>query len=210
MEVTALNIDMCDGMNTVERGVKRMFDVVGAVCGLLLLSPLFALVWILLKRQGYGSVIYKQERIGYKGEPFFILKFRTMHTDSEADGLPRLAEKDDSRLTPIGRYLRVYHLDELPQLWNVLRGDMSFVGPRPERKYFIDLIMKENSDYEYIYCMRPGLTSTATLYNGYTDTMQKMLVRLRMDLEYYRTRSLWKDFVILLTTVKFIINGKKF
>ena len=210
MEVTALNIDMCDGMNTVERGIKRMLDVVGAVCGLLLLSPLFALVWMLLKRQGYGSVIYKQERIGYKGEPFFILKFRTMHTDSEADGLPRLAEKDDSRLTPIGRCLRVYHLDELPQLWNVLRGDMSFVGPRPERKYFIDLIMKENSDYEYIYGMRPGLTSTATLYNGYTDTMQKMLVRLRMDLEYYRTRSLWKDFMILLTTVKFIINGKKF
>ena len=101
-------------------------------------------------------------------------------------------------------------MDELPQLWNVLVGDMSFVGPRPERKYFIDQIMAVDPNYEYIYKMRPGLTSWATLYNGYTDTLDKMLVRLRMDLEYYQNRSLWTDLKIIFMTAAFIINGKKF
>ena len=173
-----------DGMNVCERAVKRCLDVMGACVGLVLLSPVFLLIYLLLKKQGYGSAIFSQERIGYKGLPFRIYKFRTMCEESEVDGLPRLAEKDDVRLTPVGKYLRVYHLDELPQLWNVLKGDMSFVGPRPERRYFIDLIMEETSDYEYIYLMRPGLTSKATLHNGYTDTMEKMLIRLRMDLVY--------------------------
>ena len=110
----------------------------------------------------------------------------------------------------MGKFLRVHHLDELPQLWNVFCGDMSFVGPRPERRYFVDLILKENSDYEYIFLMRPGLTSKATLYNGYTDTMQKMLIRLRMDLDYFQRRSLWLDLKIIFTTVSFILKGKKF
>ncbi|WP_337482863.1 sugar transferase, partial [Paraprevotella clara] len=103
-----------------------------------------------------------------------------------------------------------HHLDELPQLWNVFRGDMAFVGPRPERRYFIDLIRKENPDYDYIYLMRPGLTSMATLYNGYTDSMQKMLIRLQMDLEYLQQRSLFLDVKIVLTTIVFILKGKKF
>ena len=119
-------------------------------------------------------------------------------------------KKGDDRLTPVGRFLREHHLDELPQLWNVFRGDMAFVGPRPERRYFIDLIRKENPDYDYIYLMRPGLTSMATLYNGYTDSMQKMLIRLQMDLEYLQQRSLFLDIKIILTTVVFILKGKKF
>lgn len=210
MSRTTAETNIKDGMNVGERVVKRCLDVIGACVGLVLLSPVFLLIYLLLKKQGYGSAIFSQERIGYKGRPFRIFKFRTMCEDSEVDGLPRLAEKDDVRLTPVGKYLRVYHLDELPQLWNVLIGDMSFVGPRPERRFFIDLILEETSDYEYIYLMRPGLTSKATLHNGYTDTMEKMLIRLRMDLDYLRRRSLWLDMKIILTTTVYLLTGKKF
>lgn len=210
MSRTTAETNIKDGMNVGERVVKRCLDVIGACIGLVLLSPVFLLIYLLLKKQGYGSAIFSQERIGYKGRPFRIFKFRTMCEDSEVDGLPRLAEKDDARLTPVGKYLRVYHLDELPQLWNVLIGDMSFVGPRPERRFFIDLILEETSDYEYIYLMRPGLTSKATLHNGYTDTMEKMLIRLRMDLDYLRRRSLWLDMKIILTTTVYLLTGKKF
>ena len=130
--------------------------------------------------------------------------------ESEEEGVPQLAQKGDDRLTPVGRFLREHHLDELPQLINVLRGDMSFVGPRPERKYFIDKIMEQNSDYQYIYLMRPGTTSMATIYNGYTDTMEKMLIRLQMDLDYLRKRSLLLDAKIMCTTAEYILFGKKF
>lgn len=210
MDQFSVGMEVYDGMGAEARAVKRGCDVVFALLGLVLLSPVFLVVYILLRREGQGPVIFRQERIGYKGRAFDILKFRTMRADSEKDGRPRLAERDDDRLTPVGKFLREHHLDELPQLWNVLRGDMSFVGPRPERRYFIDLIRKENPDYDYIFMMRPGLTSKATLYNGYTDTMQKMLVRLRMDLEYLQERSLWTDVKIVATTVSFILKGKKF
>ncbi len=198
-----------DGMNGLERAVKRAFDIVASLCGLILLSPAFLYVFYRLRRQADGPVIFRQERIGKGGRPFNILKFRTMSVDSEPDGVPQLAEKSDLRLTPVGRFLREHHLDELPQLWNVLVGDMSFVGYRPERKYFIDQIMEQNSDYEFLYQMRPGITSMATIYNGYTDTMEKMLIRLQMDLEYLQKRSLWLDLRIILTTASLIGYGKK-
>ncbi len=203
-------MEICDGMNVVEQTVKRGLDTIFALVSLCVLSPVFLLVCILLKCKEGGSVLFRQERIGYKGRPFFILKFRTMRMDAECDGQPQLAEVDDERLTSVGRFLREHHLDELPQLWNVLVGEMSFVGPRPERRYFIELIRRENPDYDYLFLMRPGLTSEATLYNGYTDTMQKMLIRLRMDLEYLQRRSLWLDMKIILVTVFFILKGKKF
>ena len=132
-----------------------------------------------------------------------------MRLDAE-NGTPILAQKEDSRLTSIGKVLRKHHLDELPQLLNVLKGDMSFVGPRPERRYFIEKIRKENPNYDYVYLMRPGLTSMATLHNGYTDTMEKMLKRLEMDLEYLQKRSLWLDAKLIFTTFLYIVNGKKF
>ena len=198
-----------DGMNCVERGIKRAFDIVASLLGLIILSPAILYVYIRLRRQGDGPVIFRQERIGLHGHPFHILKFRTMRLDAEQDGVPQLAEKSDNRLTPVGRYLREHHLDEMPQLWNVLVGDMSFVGYRPERQHFIDQIMKENSDYEQLYQIRPGITSMATIYNGYTDTMEKMLVRLQMDLEYLQKRSLWLDLKIIFTTVRLIGYGKK-
>ena len=133
-----------------------------------------------------------------------------MRVDSENGGEPLLATKGDERLTKIGRILREHHLDELPQLFNVLKGDMSFVGPRPERQFFIEKIRKENPDYDYIFLMRPGLTSMATIHNGYTDTIEKMLIRLEMDLDYLKNRSLWLDAKLIFTTVFYIVNGKKF
>ncbi len=200
----------CDGMSPVERAIKRGFDVLASALGLLLASPFCLLIYLLIKREDGGPAIFKQERIGYGGKPFTLYKFRSMAITSEKDGKPELCQKEDKRLTKIGRFLREHHLDELPQLWNVLKGEMSFVGPRPERKFFIDQIMAVNPDYELLYQLRPGLFSSATLYNGYTDTMEKMLIRLMMDLEYLRRRTLWLDFKIIFLTVFSILTGKKF
>lgn len=202
--------DIRDGMNASQRTIKRIFDVVFALTGMIVLSPVYLLIYVILRVSGGSSVIFRQERIGYGGKPFQILKFRTMTVDSEEDGVPRLTEGESEHITLIGGFLREHHLDELPQLWNVLRGDMSFVGPRPERKFFIDRIMERDPNYEYIYMMHPGLTSDATIYNGYTNTIEKMLVRLRMDLDYLQRRSLWLDAKIILKTGCFIIIGKKF
>lgn len=189
---------------------KRTFDVVCSLLGLIVSSPAFLLISHLIKREDNGPAIFKQERIGYGGRAFTLYKFRSMAVTSEADGQPVLCEKDDKRLTRIGKFLREHHLDELPQLWNVLKGDMSFVGPRPERKFFVDKIMAVNPSYQLLYQLRPGLFSPATLYNGYTDTMEKMLQRLRMDLDYLHNRSMWLDLKIIGLTVVSILTGKKF
>ena len=129
----------------------------------------------------------------------------TQLADAEPDGKPKLQQEGDARLTPVGRFLRRHHLDELPQLWNVLRGDMSLVGYRPERQYFIDQIMERDPRYADLFQMRPGVTSEATVYNGYTDTMEKMLERLNMDLHYLETASLRKDFSIIFHTFSAVI-----
>ena len=196
-------------MNVFERVVKRLFDIVCSFTGILFLSPLFIIVYVVMRCKEGGPVIFKQERIGYKGKAFKIYKYRTMCIDSEEDGEPKLAQKGDERLTPVGKFLREHHLDELPQLWNVLIGDMSFVGPRPERKFFIDKITQYNPNYKYLYLVRPGITSPATVYNGYTDTFEKMLTRLEMDLEYLQKRSLYLDLKIIFITVFNIVKGKK-
>lgn len=201
--------DKCniDGMNSFERLVKRTSDIAFSLLGMIILSPLFLIIYVAIKREG-GPAIYSQERIGKGGKPFMIYKFRTMKVDAEEEGVA-LSSKDDDRLTGVGTFLRAYHLDELPQLWNVLRGDMSFVGYRPERKYFIDKIMEHNPDYRLLYVSRPGITSYATIHNGYTDTMEKMLKRLDYDLDYLRHRSLFIDLKIICTTVFSIVGGKK-
>lgn len=193
-------------MTSWQLAVKRFFDVVCAVVGLIVLSPLFLLIYILLKVQRKGSPIFSQERIGMGGKPFLIYKFRSMHEGAE-NGTPMLTQKQDDRHTPIGRFLCKHHLDELPQLWNVLKGDMSFVGYRPERKFFIDQIMQHDVRYEFLYQMRPGITSDATIYNGYTDTMEKMLERLSMDLRYLETASLKGDVIIILKTLGIVAKG---
>lgn len=206
---TVAYVECCDAMNGCERTVKRLIDIIVALFGIIILSPVFVLVYLTILVTG-GSAIYKQERIGYRGKKFYIYKFRTMFKDAEKNGIPRTEEERREQMTHVGRFLRDHHLDELPQMFNVLNGDMSLVGPRPERQVFIEKIMEVNPNYVHIYKMRPGLTSNATLYNGYTDTMEKMLTRLDMDLEYLTTRSLWGDFVIVCKTAFSIISGKKF
>lgn len=199
-----------DGMNGLERDVKRIFDFIAAAIALILFSPLFIICYILIKKEDGGSVIFKQERIGRFGRPFYIYKFRSMQEDAEKNGPALFQHERDHRLTSIGKFLRTHHLDELPQLWNVLVGDMSFVGPRPERKFYIDQIIQHDDRYTFLYQVRPGVTSYATLYNGYTDTMDKMLRRLELDLYYLRKRSWWFDIKILINTFLNIAIGKKF
>ena len=190
-----------DGMNGFEKALKRVGDVVGALFLLIVLSPIFLYIYIRQRWNASGPVIYSQERIGRGGKPFRIYKFRTMVVDAEKDGVPQLEQDDDPRLTEFGKELRKRHLDELPQIWNVLKGDMSFVGYRPERQYFIDQIMEHNPDYQLLYQSMPGVTSLATIQNGYTDTMEKMLKRLEMDLDYLRNRSLGLDVKIIVKTL---------
>ena len=201
---------IADGMSSFERNVKRVIDMLVAAVCLIIFSPLFLVCYILVKHEDGGPAIFKQERIGRFGRPFYIYKFRSMRVDAEKDG-PQLYKHDkDERMTKIGRFLRIHHLDELPQLWNVLNGDMAFIGPRPERKYYIDKIMEHDKRYVYLYQIRPGVTSYATLYNGYTDTMEKMLKRLDLDLYYLEHRSWWFDIKILFKTFINIVFGKKF
>ena len=195
-------------MASWQLALKRLFDFVFALLGLVISSPLLLLIFVILVLQRDGKPIFSQERIGRNGTPFQIYKFRTMRLDAE-NGTPILAQKEDSRLTSIGKVLRKHHLDELPQLWNVLKGDMSFVGYRPERQYFIDQIMRHDVRYQFLYQMRPGITSDATIYNGYTDTMEKMLERLSMDLHYLKTASLSGDIVIILKTLGIVAKGNE-
>lgn len=201
-----------DGMTALERGLKRGVDMLISIICIIIFSPLFLLSYILIKLDDGGPALYVQERIGRFGRPFKIYKYRSMRLDAEKMG-PQLSHTggdDDPRLTKIGKFLRRHHLDELPQLWNVLVGDMAFVGYRPERKYFIDKIMQNDPRYAFLYQIRPGVTSYATLYNGYTDTMEKMLRRLELDLFYLRHRSFWFDIKVLALTFGSIVFGKKF
>lgn len=201
---------IADGMSAMERNVKRVGDFLLATISLQLVSPLMLLIYIMVRCEDGGPAIFRQERIGRFGRPFSIYKFRSMTVDAEKNGPQLCSHKKDERLTRIGKFLRKHHLDELPQLWNVLCGDMSFIGPRPERKFYIDQIMERDPRYKNLYQIRPGVTSYATLYNGYTDTMEKMLRRLDMDLYYLEHRSWWFDARILGKTFIKMIFGRVF
>lgn len=192
--------------------MKRLIDFIASAIALVVFAPLFLVCYVAIRLEDGEPVIYRQERIGLHGKPFYIYKFRSMTHDAEKDGPQLLLDGAlcDPRLTKTGKWMRAHHLDELPQLWNVLKGDMSIVGPRPERQYFIDKIMEHDSSYPLLFEMRPGLTSEATLYNGYTDTMQKMLKRLHMDIHYLEHRTLWTDISIVFKTVACIVSGKHF
>lgn len=199
-----------DGMNGFERNIKRMVDCLAALVALIVFSPLFLICYIAVKLEDGGPAIFKQERIGRFGRPFYIYKFRSMKIDAEKDGPALYAGENDDRMTKVGKSLREHHLDELPQLWNVFCGQMAFIGPRPEREFYIKQIMERDPRYRYLFQIRPGVTSYATLYNGYTDTIEKMLRRLRYDLFYLEHRSWAFDFKILWMTFFRIVFGKKF
>ena len=177
--------------------------------GIVIISPIFLAVLILQWLTTPGTPFFRQERIGKGGKPFHIIKFRTMELNAEADGPQLVNINNSTRFTRCGQFLRKHHLDELPQLWNVLIGDMSFVGYRPERVFFIKQIMERDNRYALLYVTRPGITSEAAIYNGYTDTIEKMLRRLEMDLDYQNRLSLWTDLKIIFTTAVVLFTGRQ-
>jgi lipopolysaccharide/colanic/teichoic acid biosynthesis glycosyltransferase/ABC-type Mn2+/Zn2+ transport system ATPase subunit len=163
-----------------QQSVKRIFDVVFSAVAMLILLPIYLYVAVRVKLGSKGPIFYKQERIGYEGRPFMIYKFRTMYTDAESQG-PQLSQVNDPRITPFGHVMRKYRLDELPQFWNIIKGDMSIVGPRPERRYYIDQIEKIAPYYCLVYKVKPGLLSWGPIKIGYSDTVEKMVERLRAE-----------------------------
>ena len=187
--------------------VKRLSDILISLLALIVLSPAFLYFSIKIKNNSKGPVFYRQERIGRYGKAFNILKFRTMYINSES-GIPRLSSADDERITPVGRVLRKYRIDELPQFWNILVGDMSLVGPRPERRFYINQIVQEAPYYCMLYKIRPGLTSWGPIRIGYSDTIEKMIERLNYDIIYIDNMSLLTDLKILIFTVEIIFKGK--
>lgn len=199
-----------DNMSPFGRVFKRLIDFFFSCVLILILSPLMLVITTVMIVKEGRPVLYRQERIGRFGRPFYILKYRSMKLDAEDGGPALYSGDDDPRLTKLGRFLRIHHLDELPQLFNVFTGDMSFVGYRPERKVFIKEIIKHDSRYSYLYQIRPGVTSYATLKNGYTDTMEKMLIRLKYDLYYLNHRSLMFDVKVIFDTVINVMSGKRF
>ena len=189
-------VDVTDNnFSPAEQNIKLFLDKVCSVVALLLLSPLFAYIAWRVKKDSPGPVFFRQERIGYLGQPFWMYKFRTMYVNAEENG-PSLSSEDDLRVTPFGRIMRKYRLDELPQFWNVLKGDMSLVGPRPERKYFIDEIVKTAPYYYLLHNVRPGITSLGMVKYGYAASVDKMVERMEYDILYYENMSLTLDLTI--------------
>lgn len=189
------------------KNLKRLGDIICSALALIILSPVYAAVALAIKLDSKGPVFYRQERIGYHKKPFMIIKFRTMHTDAENEG-PQLTREDDSRVTRLGHWLRKYRIDEFPQFWNVLKGEMSLVGPRPERQYFIDRIIQRNPAYVLLHQVRPGITSWGMVKFGYANDVDQMVERLGYDLLYLENVSLSVDMKILLHTVSTVITGK--
>jgi exopolysaccharide biosynthesis polyprenyl glycosylphosphotransferase len=194
-------------MPTWQKVVKRILDIFVSCCVLIVLSPVYFILGVAVKLSSDGPVFFKQERVGLHGRKFYIIKFRTMYVNAEASG-PALSSKNDKRITPIGKVLRKYRFDEIPQFYNVLIGDMSLVGPRPERQFYIDQIMQVAPHYKHLQRVRPGITSWGMVKYGYAENIEQMVERLKFDILYIENRSLAMDFRIMIYTVKTIIQGR--
>ena len=191
--------------NLVRRLVERSVDLVVSIFGLVLMSPVMAIVAVLIRLDSPGSVLYRQERIGHDDQPFEIIKFRSMFVDAEDDGAPQWAEFKDPRVTRVGAVLRRTRLDELPQLWNVLKGEMSLVGPRPERPHFVSRFGRQIPFYGVRHSVRPGITGWAQINFKYAASLEDTKRKLEYDLFYVKNRSVFLDLAILLQTLRIIL-----
>ena len=190
-----------------QKNLKRVFDIVFSFIVLILTAPMMLLIALGIKLSSKGPIFFLQERIGLKGKPFQIIKFRSMRTDAEQAG-PQLSKENDPRITGIGKFLRKTRLDEFPQFWNVLKGDMSVVGPRPERAYFIDKIMAKAPYYKRLQKVKPGITSWGQVKYGYAENVDQMIERLYYDILYIENNSLALDFKIMAYTILIMVQGR--
>jgi exopolysaccharide biosynthesis polyprenyl glycosylphosphotransferase len=190
-----------------QESLKRLIDFVASLVAVVLLSPVYLFLAIGVKLSSKGPILYQQERIGLHGKPFMIPKFRSMYVGAEK-GVPMLSSKNDSRITPFGRFMRKLRLDEIPQFFTVLKGDMSLVGYRPERQYFIDQIVEKAPHYRMLFKVKPGITSWGQVKFGYASTLDEMVQRLKYDILYVENMSLAMDFKIMFYTLLIIVQGR--